>query len=57
MRPSPEVYRFLSQLAELGVLGESPTEVAEYLIRQDIDRMINQEYFTKARKAASRTRR
>jgi hypothetical protein len=55
MRPSPQVFAFLEELASLGVHGQSPTEVAEYLIRQDIDRKINEEYFLKARKASKRS--
>ena len=56
MRPSPQVFAFLEELATLGVHGKSPTEVAEYLIQQEIEGMINDEYFLKARKASKRTR-
>jgi hypothetical protein len=49
LRPSAAVTAYLQELAHMGVLGQSPTEVAEALVSREIERLIKEEFFTKAR--------
>jgi hypothetical protein len=49
LRPSPAVRAYLQELAQMGVLGQSPTEVAEALVSREVERLIKEDFFTKAR--------
>jgi hypothetical protein len=43
IRPSSQVVSYLEQLAELGIHGTTPSEVAKKLIENEVERLIRDE--------------
>jgi hypothetical protein len=51
LRPSSGILEYIDQLAELGVHGQTPTEVAEGLIGREVERLIKEDFLLKARES------
>ena len=50
LRLSPTNYAHLERLAALGEFGDTPTEVAENLVKDQIIRLISTDFFERARR-------
>jgi hypothetical protein len=49
LRPSPQMIAYLEELAHQGIIGKTPTEVAEGLISREIERLIREKYLKRPR--------
>jgi hypothetical protein len=54
LRLSARVIAYLGELAKLGVHGDNPTEVAETLVRREIERLLHDDFFLKAQRQLPR---
>jgi hypothetical protein len=54
LRLSEEMISYLSQLAQLGVHGDTPTQVAEALVSRGIENLLIEDFFLKARRQRPR---
>jgi hypothetical protein len=50
LRLSPTLHGHLVRLAGLGEYGDTPTEVAENLLREQVVRLISTDFFERARR-------
>ncbi len=56
LRLSPEIVAYLERLAELGIHGKTPSEVAKTLIGREIERLIREDFLTISGRRAKRRR-